>query len=313
MKILVLGAGAVGGYFGGRLLEAGRNVTFLVRPGRAALLKENGLVIQSPEGNVRLENPPTVTDGSQGGPYDLVLLSCKAYDLDSAMAAIAPAVGGKTVILPLLNGQRHLERLDEMFGAEKVLGGLCLVSATIGEAGEIVHFLPGHRITFGERTGETSPRAEAIAATLSEALFEVVLSKIIRTEMWEKWVMLASLAGATTLMRASVGDIARAAGGEAFVLGLLEECRCVAELEGCAPRPENFSRMQKRLTDRASTLTASMYRDVCHGGKIEAEQIIGDLLVRAEKHGKPAKEFPLLGLVRTHLQAYENGHNRAGV
>lgn len=306
MRILVLGAGAVGGYFGGRLLQAGRTVTFLVRPARAALLKEKGLVIQSPEGNVRLEAPPTVTDGAQGGPYDLIVLSCKAYDLDSALEAISPAVGENTMILPLLNGQRHLERLDARFGAEKVLGGLCLVSATIGENGEIVHFLPGHRITFGERSGEMSARTERVEAALSGALFEVVRSNIVRTEMWEKWVMLAALAGATALMRASVGAISRALGGEAFILGLLEECRRVAALEGCEPRPEVFSRMQTRLTNRESPLTASMYRDICHGGRIESEQIIDDLLVRGEARGCAATEFPLLGLVRTHLRTYEN-------
>ncbi len=310
MRILVLGAGAVGGYFGGRLLQAGREVTFLVRPARAALLEEKGLGIQSPVGNVRLEHPPTVTDGAQGAPYDLILLSCKAYDLDSALAAIAPAVGEKTLILPLLNGQRHLEQLDARFGAEKVLGGLCLVSATVGEDGGIVHFLPGHRITFGERSGEMSARTKQVETALSGALFEVVRSNIIRTEMWEKWVMLAALAGATTLMRAAVGEIVRAPGGEKFVLGLLEECRRVAELEGVAPRPEIFAGMQKRLTNPDSPLTASMYRDICHGGRIESEQIIGDLLVRGEKHGHGAEEFPLLGLVRTHLRAYEN--RRAG-
>ena len=306
MRILVLGAGAVGGYFGGRLLEAGKDVTFLVRPGRAALLAEKGLVIQSPEGNVRLEQPPTVTDAAQGGPSDLILLSCKAYDLDSARAAIAPAVGKNTMILPLLNGQRHLEKLDARFGAEKILGGLCLVSATVGENGEIIHFLPGHRITFGERSGELSARTERVETAWSGARFEVVRSPIVRTEMWEKWVMLAALAGATTLMRASIGAIARAPGGEAFVLGLLEECRRVAEMEGSVPRPESFARMQSRLTNQESTLTASMYRDICHGGWIESEQIIGDLLVRGEKHGHGAEEFPLLGLVRTHLRAYEN-------
>ena len=125
MRILVVGAGAIGGYFGGRLLQAGRDVTFLVRPKRAAELARDGLVIKSPNGDATLKNPPVVQADKLNEKFDVVLLSCKAFDLDDAIKSFAPAVGPQTAIIPLLNGMRHLDVLDENFGKGRVLGGLC--------------------------------------------------------------------------------------------------------------------------------------------------------------------------------------------
>src|SRR6476619_7075840 len=142
MRTLIVGAGATGGYFGGRLLEAGRDVTFLVRPRRAAQLAERGLVITSPVGDVRLPTPPTVQADALREPFDVVLLSCKAYDLDDAIASFAPAVGPETVILPLLNGMRHVDTLETRFGADAVLGGLCMISSTLDDDGTIRHLSP---------------------------------------------------------------------------------------------------------------------------------------------------------------------------
>jgi len=122
MRVLVVGAGAIGGYFGGRLLEAGRDVTFLVRPRRAAELARAGLVIESPNGDVTLPNPPTVQANALAEKFDVVLLSCKAFDLEDAMKSVAPAVGPQTSIIPLLNGMRHLDALEARFGANQVLG-----------------------------------------------------------------------------------------------------------------------------------------------------------------------------------------------
>jgi 2-dehydropantoate 2-reductase len=153
MKLLVVGAGAVGGYFGGRLLQTGRDVTFLVRPRRAAELAETGLVIKSPAGDVTLPTPKTVTAEALRQTFDLVLLSCKAYDLEGALVSLAPAVGPGTIVLPLLNGMRHLDRLDATFGSAKVLGGLCVISAAIDQQGAVIHSMPSHLITFGERPG----------------------------------------------------------------------------------------------------------------------------------------------------------------
>src|SRR5262245_66324332 len=138
MRFLVVGAGAMGGYFGGRLLVAGRDVTFLVRPARAARLAATGLTICSPAGDVHLPSPPTVLSSDIRDPFDVVILSCKAYDLGGAIDSVASAVGPGTVIIPLLNGMRHLDDLDARFGQERVLGGACFFPAAVAERGRVV-------------------------------------------------------------------------------------------------------------------------------------------------------------------------------
>src|ERR1700726_2020088 len=164
MRILVVGAGAIGGYFGGRLLQAGRDVTFLVRPKRAMELARDGLVIKSPNGDVTLKNPPTVQADKLAEKFDAVLLSCKAFDLDDAVKSFAAAVGPQTSIIPLLNGMRHLDVLDGKFGRERVLGGLCAIAVTLNEAREVVQLAPMQSLTFGERDGKLSERVRAIDA-----------------------------------------------------------------------------------------------------------------------------------------------------
>src|SRR3979409_250369 len=171
MRILVVGAGASGGYFGGRMLQAGRDVTFLVRPRRAAELADAGLVIKSPNGDVTLKNPPTVQANKLTEKFDVVLLSCKAFDLEDAIKSLAPAVGPATAIIPLLNGMLHLDVLDRRFGAERVLGGLCAIAVTLNEAREIVHLMPMQSLTFGERNGKVSERVRAIADVFASGNF----------------------------------------------------------------------------------------------------------------------------------------------
>jgi len=306
VKTLIVGAGAVGGYFGGRLAEAGRDVTFLVRPPRAAELAANGLRIHSRHGDVVIPRPRTVLaeDLAHGVDqhFDLVLLSCKAYDLDGAISSFAPAVGPQTAIVPLLNGMRHLTVLSDRFGAERVLGGLCFIAATLDASRDIAHLSKPHGLTFGEISGGISPRVEAISGLMQGALFDAQASPAILLEMWEKWVFLATLAGGTCLMRASVGQIVSAPGGVEFLSGLLDECRSIAASEGFAPRAEPVARLRATLTAPESSLTASMLRDLERGGRIEADHIVGDLLDRARTRGIAA---PLLALAYTHLKAYE--------
>src|SRR3982074_399000 len=167
MRILVVGAGAIGGYFGGRLLAAGRDVTFLVRPRRAAELTDSGLVIRSPNGDVTLKNPPTVQADKLAEKFDVVLLSCKAFDLDDAIRSFAPAVGTQTAIIPLLNGMLHLDVLDTKFGRERVLGGLCAIAATLNDHREVVQLNPMQSLTFGERDGTMSDRVRAVAEAMA--------------------------------------------------------------------------------------------------------------------------------------------------
>jgi 2-dehydropantoate 2-reductase len=308
MRILVVGAGAVGGYFGGRLLEAARDVTFLVRPRRAAALAKNGLTIRSPLGDFHRPSPPIVLMEDLVRPFDLVLLSCKAYDLDSAMASFAGAVGENTAILPLLNGMRHLEGLADRFGSRPLLGGQCVISATLGDDGTIIHFNDMHGLSFGELDGSRSKRIEAIASELVGAAgFDARLSDEIRQEMWEKWVFIASAAGIGCLMRASVGDYL-AAGASDLATGLLGECATIAAGQGYPPRPATLERARAILTTAGSPLKSSMLRDIEGGNPIEGDQILADLLRRAAK----PDAHSLLRIASLHAKAYEAARARAG-
>ena len=304
MRILVVGAGAIGGYFGGRLLEAGRDVTFLVRQRRAAELAAAGLVIKSAHGDFTHQAPPTVLAAELNRPFDLILLSCKAYSLDDAVRSFAPAVGPSTAILPLLNGMRHLDVLDRRFGLAHVLGGQCLIAATLDAERRVIHLNQNHELAFGERDGALSDRVRAIEAALHGARFEPRASRKIRLEMWEKWVFLAAFAGSTCLLRAALGDIVAAPGGAEIVLGLIDECRTIASANGFAPRDEFIERSRGMLIAAGSPLTASMLRDIENHSPIEADHIIGDLIRRGERNGV----LPAGGLLRlayTHLKAYE--------
>jgi 2-dehydropantoate 2-reductase len=301
MRILVVGAGAIGGYFGGRLLAAGRDVTFLVRARRAAQLAADGLSIRSPRGDVDLPAPPTVQADALRAPFDLVLLSCKAYDLEGAMESFAPAVGPATTILPLLNGLRHIETLDGRFGAGHALGGLCMISSTLDAEGRVHHLNDLHALLFGERDGAFSKRIEAIDAALSNAGFDARLSAAIVQDMWDKWMFIAAAAGITCLMRAAIGDIV-AAGGAGLATSLAEECAAVAARHGFAPGEGATQRIRSTITAPGSTIMASMLRDIERGAPIEADQIIYDLMRRGRANGL---DLPLLAIVETHLKAYE--------
>ncbi len=301
MRILVLGAGGTGGYFGGHLAHAGADVTFLVRPARAAALASAGLVIRSPDGVLSVP-VRTVTADRLGGAYDVVVLSCKAYDLDSAIRAVTPAVGPDTVVVPLLNGLSHYAPLDAAFGAGRVLGGLCHIVASVGPAGEVVRQTGLHRLTIGERAGGLSDRVRALAGLCARAPFQTVASDDVIQAAWEKFSFLAAMAASTCLMRASIGAIMRAPGGDAFMRDLYGETRAVATVAGHAPSVAAQQEALALLTDAASASTASMLRDIEAGRPTEGEHILGDMLARARAAGLAA---PLLGLAHTHVQAYE--------
>ena len=301
MRFLVLGAGAIGGYYGGRLVEGGADVTFLVRERRARQLADHGLVVKSSLANIS-RPVKTLLAEEVREPFDVVLLSCKAYDLDSAIEAISPALGGQSAVLPLLNGLVHMTVLNERFGASHVLGGACYIAVTLERSGEIVHMGDMDRLTFGEPSGERSQRCEAIAAAFTKTKVTTALNENIIQAMWEKFVMLASLAAATTLTRANVGEIMRAPSGEWLMLSELSEVERIAAAEGHAPAQEAIERTRKLLTTRGSTFTASMMRDTIAGGRTEGEHIIGDLVQRAERYDLPAA---LLRAALANLQVQE--------
>lgn len=302
MRILVLGAGATGGFFGGLLAATGADVTFLVRPQRAQLLTRDGLKIESVLGNVS-RPVPVVTADEVGPDYDAIILSCKAYDLASAIDAIRPAVGHQTRIVPLLNGMRHLDVLDQTFGAERVLGGTCHISVTLAADGTILHLSPAfHALTQGPRQPAQCQFSEALHAEMSKAKFDARHSDQIIQTMWDKWVLLATLASMSCLMRASMGEISSTDHGARLISDTLDECCAVAARSGFAPATEVVEPIRALLTGRGSTLKASMLRDLESGARIEADHIVGDLIGRADRH---SVAVPNLKIAYTALQVYQ--------
>ncbi len=302
MKTLVLGAGGIGGYFGGRLAEAGCDVTFLVRPKRREVLARDGLVAESPKGNLKMP-VKTVLAGELNAGYDIVLFTCKAYDLDSAMDAIAPAMQGSAALVPMLNGIAHMERLDARFGAASVMGGTCQINVMLRPDGSILHADPLQRLVFGERDKTKSARAQAFAAELAKTKIDTVLSEDIGLEMWEKVVFLSALAAITCLFRGNVREIMAAPGGREAMQRALDANVEIARGEGFDPRPQAIERATARLTDPEGLWSASMLRDLEGGGQVESDHIVGWMLERANRHGADAT---LLSLAFTHLKAYEN-------
>ena len=306
MRILVVGAGALGGYFGGRLKEAGRDVTFLVRPRRAEQLAKSGLTVRSPMGDSSSSAPPTVVAEQLSAPFDLILLSCKAYDLQGAMDSFAPAVGANTAILPLLNGMKHLDLLGARFGGNAVLGGQCIISATLDGEGRVLHLNDSHFVSFGEQNGAKSPRAVAIAEAFSGAKFDSQLSTAILHEMWEKWAFIAAAAGICCLMRGTFGDIA-AAGASQLASDMFTECCAIAAKNAFKPGETAVKRSVGMLTAAGSPIAASILRDIERGAPIEADHIIGDLLARGS--ARPV-DYPLLQIAYAHLRTYEARRQR---
>lgn len=302
MRILVVGAGATGGLFGGLLAHAGRDVTFLVRAARAAQLREQGLQIRSPRGDLTI-TPQIAQSETIAAPFDAIVLGLKAYALQAAMDDFAPAVGPQTLILPLLNGMRHLDVLAERFGSDHVLGGVCIVASTVDAKGHIVQLNEAQQLIYGERSGKNGARVRELDATLQGAGFTATLSDHILLDMWEKWVFLASLGASTCLMRGSVGSIV-AAGGAPAISTIFEECASVAHESGYTPTDAFVASMRPHLTTPGSPLTSSMYRDMQAGSAVEADHILGDLLVRARGFGLQA---PLLEAAYVQLNVYQRG------
>lgn len=300
MRILVLGAGATGAYFGARLIQAGHSVSFLVRPARAERLQRDGLRVNSPNGDFAA-SVTVLTRVPPGSAFDLVLLSCKAYDLDAAVAAIAPAVTAQTRVLPLLNGLRHLELLDLAFGRERVWGGLCHISVALQADGSVLQLGQLQRLTFGARGPDL--RLDELAAALRDTPVELRRSERIVEAMWEKFTFLATLAGMTCLMRGTIGEIVATADGVALLRRCHAEACAVAAVAGHPVTETALAEAQTILTTPASPLKASMLRDLQSGGVTEAEHILGDLVARGDAQGQ---QLPLLRAALSHLRVYEN-------
>ncbi|MET0423884.1 MAG: ketopantoate reductase family protein [Actinoplanes sp.] len=297
MRTLFVGAGATGGYFGGRLASAGQDVTFLVRPGRAEVLRRRGLQIHGPDGSTTVQ-PRLIT--AVDGHYDLVVLAVKSYGLEQAMLDLAPAVGPDTIVVPLLNGMRHVDELVGAFGPERAWGGVCMIQATLDEQGDVSQLTGLHRIGYGPLDGAEDPRLPSVTEALSGPEFDSHPSRTIVQDMWEKWVFLASLGAATTLMRASIGEINATPGGPDLGARIAAEALAIASAAGHQPRVGAVALLQSGLESSEPT-TSSMYRDMAAGLPVEADAIIGDLVAEAGKHEVPV---PMLTAAYTNLTIY---------
>jgi 2-dehydropantoate 2-reductase len=307
MKILVVGAGAVGGYFGARLAQAGRDVTFLVRPSRAQQLRSEGLRIVSPHGDLTLQ-PKTITTKELDSPFDIIFHSVKALALDQAMDDMAPAVGPDTMIYPVLNGMRHIETLTRRFGERPVLGGVCMVVTDLDEQGRIVQMNPTQKLIYGERNGEITARIRSFDETMRDSGFDSELSTNITYAMWQKWVMIASLGLITCLLNGPIGEINAVPYGDETALRAVEECAAIAAANGFPPSQALLEEMRKRATTKGSNLTASMYRDMQKGAPVEVDAILGDLL----EHGRSHRvDTPLLQAGCVRLRVYQNSRQNS--
>lgn len=301
MRILSLGAGAIGGYFGGRLVEGGSDVTFLVRGARKKLLQSHGLRIESRFGN--FSGPvQTTTREEIEAPFDVILLTCKAYDLPSALDSIEPAVGPESAILPLLNGIGHMDVLNQRFGAKHILGGLAKIAATADADGTIRHLNDWRYITFGEQDGCMSARVLALKDAFDKTSVVAAAVPDVMQKMWEKVVHLATVAGMTCVMRASIGQVARTKEGSALLVEFLERNAEIAKKEGHGPSQQFLDEYRSLFHDRESPYAASMLRDLEKGGPVEADHIIGFVLDKARQHGI---DDSMHRFIYTHLQAYE--------
>lgn len=299
MRILIVGAGATGGYFGARLAQAGRDVTFLVRERRFKQLEQNGLVLRTPQGVEKLQ-PQLAQAGALDGTYDLIILTVKSFGLAQALEDIAPAVGEQTLIMPILNGMRHIDTLRDRFG-DKVIGGLVKINATLGEQGEVVQMTSLHQIYYGALDGHNDARLQRVDETLRAASVDTFFSDNIIGELWEKWLLLSTLGAVCCLARGDTQQVLTAEGGEALLRDLFSEVLATITADGYQPRPAVTAKIFELLSNPATPMTSSMYRDLTQGYDIEAEQVIGDLVRRAAQNGI---SVPLLNAVNVNLQVY---------
>jgi len=301
MRILMAGAGATGGYFGARLAQAGQDVTFLVRARRYQQLQANGLVLQTPAGTETLQ-PQLAQASTLTGHYDLIIVTVKSFALDPLMDDIAPAVGPDTLIMPILNGIRHIATLQQRFGDNKVIGGLCKINATLGDKGEVIQMTPLHQLLYGALDGNNDARLQRVDAALRVSQVDTLFSENIMDELWEKWLLLSTLGAVCCLARGNTQQILTSHGGEALLQGIFAEILSVITAEGYQPRPAVTARIYELLNNPSTPMTSSMYRDLTQGFDIEADQVIGDLLLRAKRNGLAT---PLLNAVDVNLQVYQ--------
>lgn len=306
IKILVVGAGAVGGYFGGRLLEKGGDVTFLVREKRKQQLAEHGLKVESINGSFTLQ-PKTISAGEDVKPYDVILVSTKAYHLDGVLDSIEPYVGDSTMILPLLNGIAHVEVLQKRFGKDLIIGGLCIVESTLDENGTVLQKSPSHDLVFGELSGEQTDRILALDEAFSGTKANIRRSDTILQEMWHKYIFITTMSGVTSLMRAPIGPVRDTIGGQEILTQFISEVVQVTRTIGAPVAEDIETTTLNRINQLGYQMKSSMQRDMEKGLPTEADHLQGYLYEAAGQYGI---DVPLLQLIYGNLKVYETNRKQ---
>ncbi|MBN8202305.1 ketopantoate reductase family protein [Bacillus sp. NTK034] len=302
MRLLVVGAGAIGGYFGGRLLEKGEDVTFLVREKRKQQLEKYGLLAESVHGDMTFPEPKTIQAGEKADAFDVILLSTKAYHLEGAIEDIRPYTGDSTLILPLLNGIAHMDKLTAAFGAANVLGGLCFIETTLSENGKVIQTSPVHDFVFGERSGEKTERILKLYEAFSGTKANFRLSENIEQEMWHKYLFISTLSGVTSLFRSPIGPIRDQTFGLSSVKEVLKEASAI--MRGLdAPLAVGIEDAQvQKIKEMSYEMKSSLQRDMEKQQAIEADHFFGYLLKKAELLDLDA---PVIGTIYANLKVYE--------
>jgi len=285
MRFLVMGSGGVGGYFGGRLAQAGFDVTFVARGAHGAALRERGLRLQSGAGDLHLPQVQVTDDPATAGPVDTVLFGVKLWDTQSAALAIRPVLKPDTAVISFQNGVVKDDLLRQALGLRHVAGGVAYIAATIGEPGLIVHNGAMARLVFGEHDGSTSERLSQLAQACTRAGIAHELTPRIGLALWEKFVFLASLSGSTSLARSSIGPIREHPRSRSFLLDLLQEALQVGLAEG-VPLAADFAQNRLAFADSLPpSMTSSMHHDLQRGNRLELPWLSGDVVDRGRRLG----------------------------
>lgn len=296
MKILILGAGGVGGYFGAKLMRAGADVTFVLRDKRRRLIQEHGLSIETPKESFTVF-PSCVTSDELAPDYDLIMLAPKAYDLDDALSSLAGA-SSRGAILPFLNGLNHIALLDQRFGKQRVMGGVAHIAAMLTETGAVRQLNELHSLTVGHRHADHEAIAREFMALCADADFDSYYSDSIEQALWDKWVFLATLASMTTLCQGTVGEIVATPYGADLTRKVYGECCAIADRCDFPVKEATRDKALAMLTAFGSAFTASMLRDLKSGQRTEHEHILGEMARRGIEHGVACD---LVALAYTHL------------
>jgi 2-dehydropantoate 2-reductase len=287
MQIAILGAGAVGGYFGGLLARSGNEVALIARGQHLAALQKQGLTVQSIHGDFHVNTITATSDTASVGPVDLVLVTVKSYDLGTAAHAARPLIGPHTAVLPLLNGLDAAERLGAVLGEEHVLAGLTHISASLAEPGLIRQVSAVRRITFGERDGTITLRGQRIRELLAASGAEVLLSPDIEEALWRKFLFIASMSGVCCLARQPIGPVLATPETRALFVDAIHEAETVARSRGVKLPPDITEQTVRLAEGFASETRPSLLLDLEMGKRLELEALSGTVVRYGSLAGLP--------------------------